>query len=445
MRNIDKYKINNQISSGLVAEDILKCYKDKFYFKKVTGEEGNVDIWRYSSDGYYVKDGGKVIGEITQKILGNSCSNYLVNEVVGWFKRYNNNNGYELEPTDLNNQLNLINLQNKTYNIETKRFTEHNPRYLMSTKMPIAYNPDAKINEIEQFLQDIFEGKRKVINTIQEEFGYCLYRDYQFQKAFLWLGGGANGKSTLAKLLTEMLGYQNVSSISLDDISSGNRFVAWHLYGKMANISTEIGKKFMSDTAIFKRATGGDYLMWERKRANSFQFLNYAKLFFAINEVPRTADNTHSFYRRWIPTEFNVQFEGSNCDINILDKLTTEEEISGLLRWSIEGLDRLLKNQKFTGKWEEKDTRHWWKYHTSVVYTYILENIELAPENVIDSEGKQEIYEDYKDFCAREGKYPKVFNSFCREFINVCQFPFDKKYREVGSDINKWKGIQLKK
>ena len=45
--------------------------------------------------------------------------------------------------------------------------------------------------------------------------------------------------------------------------------------------------------------------------------------------------------------EFNKVFTEENADPNIIEKLTTEDELSGLLNWSLEGLNRLIERGHF--------------------------------------------------------------------------------------------------
>ena len=64
------------------------------------------------------------------------------------------------------------------------------------------------------------------------------------------------------------------------------------------------------------------------KFKNYFNYVNYAKLIFSCNKLPEAKDDTSAFFRRWILINFPYTFEGVNCDKKILEKLTTEKELS---------------------------------------------------------------------------------------------------------------------
>lgn len=73
----------------------------------------------------------------------------------------------------------------------------------------------------------------------------------------------------------------------------------------------------------------------DRKHCQPFEFENYAKLVFSANEIPQSEDTSYAYFRRWIIFFFENVFEGDNNDPNLIDRLTTETEMSGLLNLSL--------------------------------------------------------------------------------------------------------------
>ena len=174
-------------------------------------------------------------------------------------------------------------------------------------KIPIKYNPNADCPKIKEFINQIMREEDVVV--LQELAGYCLWKDYPIQKAFALVGEGSNGKSTFLRLLTKLLGKENVSSISLQDLVN-NRFAVANLYGKLANIFADLPPEILKDTAKFKMLTGGDIITAEKKFKNPFKFYNYAKLIFSCNRLPVTYDDTTAFFRRWVIINFPNTFDG---------------------------------------------------------------------------------------------------------------------------------------
>ena len=58
-------------------------------------------------------------------------------------------------------------------------------------------------------------------------------------------------------------------------------------------------------------------------------------------------DNSYAYYRRWVILPFDRIFEGEKEDTDLISKLTTEEELSGLLNLAQKGLTKLIKEGGF--------------------------------------------------------------------------------------------------
>jgi putative DNA primase/helicase len=151
------------------------------------------------------------------------------------------------------------------------------------------------------------------------------------------IGEGSNGKSTLLAVLRFLLSNQNVKAISLQDLCM-DKFASADLYQMFANIASETPSKRIDESDVFKSLTEGVTLIRAQKKyGQPFHFVNYAKLIFCANKVPPYKDKDYAYYRRWILILFNVRFGNDALpkDENILEKITTPEEMSGLLNWSL--------------------------------------------------------------------------------------------------------------
>jgi phage/plasmid-associated DNA primase len=71
--------------------------------------------------------------------------------------------------------------------------------------------------------------------------------------------------------------------------------------------------------------------------------VNYAKLIFSANQISITPDETDAFFARLIIINFPNQFLGDSADPYLIQKLTTDEELSGLLEVVLKRLPRVLQ------------------------------------------------------------------------------------------------------
>jgi putative DNA primase/helicase len=286
------------------------------------------DIYSYD-EGVWSPKAESIIHAECQKRLAERTSTHYVEEVVNYIRRET-----YVDREAFNADLNLINLENGVYNIEQGQMLPHSPSYMFTHRLPITYHAAAKCPTIEKFLEDIQPDETQKKGLL-ELIGYCLYRTYPIQRAFLAVGDGANGKSTFINLVKKFLSASNTASLSLHELEE-QRFAKGVLYDKHANLYPDLSSRALSQTGIFRMLTGGDQITADKKFREQFNFVNYAKMIFSANQVPRSpVDDSDAFYRRWIIENFPNTFEGDKADPHILDKLTTMEELSGLLNLAL--------------------------------------------------------------------------------------------------------------
>jgi putative DNA primase/helicase len=118
---------------------------------------------------------------------------------------------------------------------------------------------------------------------IQQIIGYLLIPSTTFRKFFVFLGEGANGKSTLIEVVVVMLGTQNVSHQSLHDLASG-RFTKAELFGKLANSNADIESRDVKNSGVLKQLVAGDSIQFERKYRDPFSGPSTARLLFSAKQ-----------------------------------------------------------------------------------------------------------------------------------------------------------------
>lgn len=284
-----------------------------------------------------------------------------------------------------------LNFRNVWYNIETKQVFKHNYTIkdytenetkgdtkeakrlyeeqkefesdkLFLTSVDIKYEKPSNCTNFQTFLERILPDKQSQ-DTIYELFGYCLYNGYPIQQAILFIGDGDNGKSTLLLVLKKFLGNYNVTAVDIYSLSE-DRFATAELYMKKACINADLESKFLPNVGVLKRLTGGDMIQAQKKRKDPFYFSNTAKIILSMNQLFKVSDTDliYSFFRRLciIPfTERIPKLEKKDQE-KLVNEITTDCELSGILIKSLDGLDRLLKNKSFSNKMDEEKLKNEW-------------------------------------------------------------------------------------
>lgn len=329
-----------------------------------------------------------------EKLLGDDTTSHTGNEIVYYIMvtNYVKREEFDKDPY-------TINLLNGLFDVKKMELREHSPDVLSIVKIQVKYDPNAKCPLILKFLSEVLDEDD--IETIQELAGYCLMKDHRIQKAFMFHGNGSNGKSVLLNLLKEFLGENNTASVGLQELCE-NQFATAQLFGKLANVHADLPARKLLDSGKFKQITGGDLLFAEKKFQNPFQFVNFSKQIFSANSLPQVSDDTDAFFRRWIILNFPNQFEGKDADPDLIDKLTTPEELSGFLNWALEGLQRILKNGGFSNSLTTDQIREDYRRKSDPVAAFAMECLE---EDSAGEVPKDELYALYVGYC-RKNKLP---------------------------------------
>ena len=298
---------------------------------------------------------------------------------------------------------------------------------------------------VEEMLPDIVKIFKDWVGDkwplLFEIIGYCLYPDYPFNKAFMLVGSGSNGKTTFLNLINVILGEGNTVSISLQDICL-YRFAPCELYHKLANIFSDLPAKPIGYTGFFKVLTGQDVLSAPRKFRDSIRFRNYAKLIFSANELPEVSDMSDAFWRRWIVIEFPNKFPDNPT---FFEENFTEEVIEKIIVAGILAFANVYKNRKFSVEAGPTDFKEQWLRMANSVYAYVQEGLEtkrlsLSGEAYTPSD---ELYQDYVSWCRDNDLEAQTKNMFTRELERL--FKIVKRRRmEGGQRFYAYEGVALK-
>jgi putative DNA primase/helicase len=253
-------------------------------------------------------------------------------------------------------------------------------------------------------------------------------------------GKGANGKSTLLRLIEAFLGAINCSHRSLQQIDQ-DRFAVASLFGKLANLFADLKSTRVSETGYFKMLSGGDPIPAEFKFKDAFYFRNKAKLWFSANEIPESDDKTDAYYRRWRIFHFDKQFLKGKDDPQLIDKLTTPEELSGLLNMALTGLSRLQRDGGFNDK-DIDEIRHDYEIHTNDVNAFLYEKCIVDISNADYMTLVSDLYSKYVTFCVNRGTRSVELNEFGRRLSK--KGILNHRHKEYGESNHYYDGVVLR-
>jgi len=418
----------------LDMETLTKDIQNEFKFITLLDTEEVLvydnGYWRYGGE-------EKIKAEAENRVgLSKLLTVHIINEIIGHIQR-----GTYTARALLNQAPLIINLKNGLLDVRIRELKSHTPEFLSTIRIPVAYDPNADCPRIKQFFAEVLEPQD--IPIIHELVGYALIPDYSIQRAFLFIGDGGNGKSTFLNLLRIFLGRDSCSTVPWHSLEY-SRFASSRLDGKLLNIYADLPSRSMNSTGTFKMLTGGDAISAEKKFKNGYSFVNFARLIFSANKPPQILDeDSYAFWRRWIIINFPNQFPENDprTDPEILSKLTTDTELSGLLNLALDGLERLLTHSKFSYAKTVDQTQSYYLRASDPVYAFVEDCCELDPDAVT---GKDTLFEAFKEYC-KSNKTPLINrDSFHKALKNNPHFKVALTRPTMGGErVQSWRGIKL--
>jgi P4 family phage/plasmid primase-like protien len=332
------------------------------------------------------------------------------------------------------NRLPVLTFQNGTLEIETGKFRDFSPNDYCTIIMDYDYDPDARCPQWRKFINDITDDEPRREEVLQTMAGYALFPDCRFQKIFILLGGGSNGKSVYLEVIQKLFGDDNVSVVMPSGLTQ--EFQRVKLKDSLLNIGKDVSPDFSTGEIREWLLNISDGTMVQAcfKGQTHIDIFPRCKLIYSMNKPP-IASVVEGLGRRLhfvkFPCSF-VDFPNENNpkqktkDVNLIPKLLTE--LPGIFNWAYEGYKLLNTVGYFTDTPEQEELTAQFEEASDPVAVFSKEII-FAGELTRDM-----IYNRYRDWCEDTGHKPLSRERFIPKFRDCMEGVIveDKQVRRDG-------------
>lgn len=204
------------------------------------------------------------------------------------------------------------------------------------------YNPNAKAPELfNEYLADVYHADDQI--TLQQYCGYCLLPTTVLQKALIIIGSGGEGKSTIGNILNGIIGSGNCYNESVSVLQ--NNFGVANVENKLLFIDDDLSEKALESARNFKNlVTNNTVISANKKFVQRNEFKSYVRFIcFGNFTLQALYDTSEGFTRRQLVLQAKPKQPGRK-DNPFLDKQIVEHESEGVVKWLIDGLNTLIKN-----------------------------------------------------------------------------------------------------
>ena len=299
----------------------------------------------------------------------------------------------------------LLNVGNETIDRRIGELRPHARGDLITKIVPIEFDPSAECPEWLKFLDRIFASRADLIRFLRKAIGYCLTGLTTEQCAFLLYGLGANGKSTLLKILSHILGeywrQMRTETLMLKHGADAIPNDIAALFGaRLATaVETENGRRLAE--SVIKQMTGDDTMTARFLHREFFDFEPQFKIWLACNHKPRITGTDYAIWRRIRLIPFTVTIPEDERDPDLLNKL--RGELPGILAWAVAGCE-LWQTHALKPPAEVAAATNVYREESDSIAQFIEECCNLGdPEQTVSKNG---LYEAYQMWAEQSGEHP---------------------------------------
>lgn len=242
----------------------------------------------------------------------------------------------------------LIALNNGIFDYKTKQLMPFDPEIAFTRKSKVNYPvgyipvnphitmPDGVVWDFDSWMESLSDDPA-IVELLLMTCGAVLRPNVRWDKIVcLYAQGGMNGKGTLCELMEQLCGDGSFASIKFTDF--GKDPLLAQLIKANAIITHENGtNEYAKDVSNLKSIATGDSISIDRKYKDAITFKYSGLIVECVNNLPRAADQTDSFYRRFLMIPFEKTFKGEERKYIKKDYLHRREVLEYVL-WKVMNL-----------------------------------------------------------------------------------------------------------
>lgn len=326
---------------------------------------------------------------------------------------------------------NLIAVNNGVFNNKTKQLEPFNPTYFITSKLATRYNKNAINNylvirdtyfDVDKWFLSIANGDEELVKLFWEIVNEAINPNHTREKMAILYGEGNNGKGTFQAMLTNLIGIENISTLTPHDFSG--EFKLEMLQGKVCNIGDDISNKYLDDVSNLMSIVTGDPVAVNRKGKSvitaRFKLLNI----FSANKLPKVRNKSQGAYRRLLIIPFNADFNGQVQDRRIKEEYLKNKIILEYILYKALHLDF----EKFSSTSATEQMLEEYKEDNDYLYSFVkdwyvhrkLPEVERVPLPLVKIAFNNYLVENYYDY--------KITSGFGKDLV----IHLNNYYKEIG-------------
>lgn len=331
-----------------------------------------------------------------------------------------------------------VNFKNGVYDLREDTMQPHSPEYAFVSFIPY----DFYVGELgrgsvfEDYLESISLGNSAVRKRILQWIAYSVSNLPNIKKIALLLGERDSGKTTLALLMSIIVGQENVQSFSFDNIT---RFSKDAMFGKKVGLCTDLKGSRLSAESMewLKNQTGGDFVHADVKHnRQTYSYISKCKYIIASNFRPDLG-NDDALENRFLVIPFPKSIPEEQKNYNLLHDI--KQELQHIFYIAFEALREFLDDgMQFAdiGEWENY-TPNFYSNQQDDIANFFRECCCLDKNGIVS---RTEMYNAFCDYAKEQGFQDMSKAKFYRGFRKIAQ---ESGIRDDTNAGRRYKGVSI--
>ena len=338
-------------------------------------------------------------------------------------------------------------LENGILDLMEWKLYPHSPDQTTFTCIKAKYDPQAKCQIFEEYLQRVTGGDSLLSERVWMAIGYLLIYPAR-GKFFIFMKGiGNSGKSVLGSFIRRLYPKESISSIRLKQMK--NEFGMSSLANAVINFDMDMPSSKIDEEAAsrLKQITGGDSINVPRKFRDDALLERRIKFVFSSNHPIIIDGEDDALLKRIIYLPFNYAIPDDQQDPDLGDKIWKERD--AIATKALRYARKLVKLNYIFPEIPQMDNAK------CIVRDSIAKTVgKFVQESCDKSESKavtatEDLYNAYSDYCKEKNMWACSQKAFTKE---LTQMKIEHtRFRCTGEDmiarknpVSAFKGIKLR-
>jgi putative DNA primase/helicase len=333
----------------------------------------------------------------------------------------------------------IVACENGLLRIRDRALLPHTPGFFNLVSVPFPYDPAATAPTWHHFLSQIWPEDPDAITALQQWFGYVLSGRTDQQKILLMVGPSRSGKGTIARVLKELVGKENLAGPTLAGL--GTNFGLSTLIGKPLAVISDARLSGNDNSQVVERLltiSGEDTIDIDRKYREVWTGKLPTRLVILSNELPHFGDSSGVIAKRFVLLNMRVSWLGKE-DPTLFDRLVAE--MPGILNWALDGLARLQQTGRITEPASSREAVTTMQDTASPTSAFVRERCTTGPTCSVPVDA---LWTIWREWAEDNGVRPGTKQVFGRNLLSVVpQLSRSRPRDEYGRQVVTYTGITL--